>query len=401
MKRRKAIPLLTSEAQIKRGVRAHLRLLGFHKDSDGLLRPPSATKECFRGLHSAQRNEKLSDGAVFVQSRWPELKKHFADGSDVTPSKISPRLQRVDAGTWEAELFRLASLTWSVPVSQGYGRRMRFLVWDNSNEKLIGLLALGDPVFNLRVRDQWIGWTLKQREQGLVNVLDAYVLGAIPPYNQLLCGKLIACLIRTREIKEMFCARYGSTKGIISKKRKHAELCLVTTTSALGRSSLYNRLALGGEKVFSSIGFTQGWGHFHIPDSLFSKMRNYLTEKEDSYADNHRFGDGPNWKLRAVRKVLRHIGLDPNLMRHGVGREVFACPIASNAQAYLCGKAEKPVFDHLKTVAETARQVLERWVVARAERLPEFENWKKSQTEALLRRTKENISSSAKAVKVA
>jgi len=38
-------------------------------------------------------------------------------------------------------------------VSRGYGRQ-RFLIWDQSNEKLIGLIALGDPVFNLRVRDQ-------------------------------------------------------------------------------------------------------------------------------------------------------------------------------------------------------------------------------------------------------
>jgi Druantia protein DruA len=39
-------------------------------------------------------------------------------------------------------------------VSRGYGRRMRFLIWDQSNEKLIGLIVLGDPVFNLRVRDE-------------------------------------------------------------------------------------------------------------------------------------------------------------------------------------------------------------------------------------------------------
>ena len=78
----------------------------------------------------------------------------------------------------------LASLTWSVPVSNGFGRRLRYLVWDESNGKLMGLIAIGDPVFNLAARDKLIGWTSKDRNSRLVNIMDAYVLGAIPPYNQ-------------------------------------------------------------------------------------------------------------------------------------------------------------------------------------------------------------------------
>ncbi len=80
---------------------------------------------------------------------------------------------------------RYASLTWSVPVSNGYGRRMRFLVFDASNDKLMGLLALGDPVYNLRVRDQWIGWSVEQKNARLWHVMDAYVLD--------LCLRTIIC----------------------------------------------------------------------------------------------------------------------------------------------------------------------------------------------------------------
>src|SRR5262249_41111946 len=69
------------------------------------------------------------------------------------------------------------------------GRRLRYLVWDANNDKLIGIMALGDPVFNLKVRDELIGWDIKDRGKRLVNVLDAYVLGAVPPYNMLLGGQ--------------------------------------------------------------------------------------------------------------------------------------------------------------------------------------------------------------------
>jgi hypothetical protein len=63
-----------------------------------------------------------------------------------------------------------------VPVSNGFGRRLRYLVWDNHNNKLIGIIAIGDPVFNLSVRDTLIDWDAKARGERLVNLMDAYVL---------------------------------------------------------------------------------------------------------------------------------------------------------------------------------------------------------------------------------
>jgi len=153
---------------------------------------------------------------------------------------------------------------------------MRFLVWDASNAKLIGLIGLADPVFNLRARDEFVGWTAEDRRARLVNVLDAYVIGAIPPYSMLLGGKLVASLVCTAEINAAFAHKYSRTRGIISRERKGAVLAMVTTSSALGRSSMYNRLRLPGCRLFRSVGYTSGWGHFHIPDQLFSTMREYL-----------------------------------------------------------------------------------------------------------------------------
>ncbi|MEN1480686.1 Druantia anti-phage system protein DruA, partial [Pseudomonas aeruginosa] len=90
----------------------------------------------------------------FVSLTGRKLMKFFASGADIDPEKISPVLERVSSGTQQGELFRLASLSWSVPVSNGFGRRLRYLVWDENNGKLIGLIAIGDPVFNLAVRDR-------------------------------------------------------------------------------------------------------------------------------------------------------------------------------------------------------------------------------------------------------
>jgi len=371
------VPLFSIEARIKRNLRNHLKSLGFVRDDYGQLCPPDGSKDCFRSLHEKQRKNKIDHHKVHIQSWWPRLKNYFANGNEIDPYRICARLELVESDTWQSDLFRLASLIWSVPVSQGYGRRMRFLVWDYSNNKLIGIFALGDPVFNLAVRDAWIGWDSDQRKEKLVNIMDAYVLGAIPPYNSLLGGKLIASLICSRDVLETFRARYKKSKGIISNKHKNADLCVVTTTSALGRSSIYNRLSLNGHKIFSSIGYTSGWGHFHIPDNLFFMMREYLASSKDEYADNHQFGDGPNWRLRVVRKVLQNIGLNPDILRHGISREVFVCPLARNAVEILTGKHKRPNFSILKSTSEISELAIHRWILPRSERRKEFRLWNK------------------------
>ena len=148
---------------------------------------------------------------------------------------------------------------WSVPVSQGFGRRLRFLVRDRQNGCLIGLFALGDPVFNLSARDNWIGWTHQDRRDRLVHVMDAYVVGAVPPYSQLIGGKLVAALMGSTEVKRAYERKYLERQSVIRKRNNRARLVLLTTTSALGRSSIYNRLAIPDGPNFLRIGTTKGF----------------------------------------------------------------------------------------------------------------------------------------------
>lgn len=350
---------------------------------DGSLAPPLSSKDTIRALHRDQRKALLKAHRRFIQQSLPKLAFHFANGGEVNPSKIAPRIELINAGTWQSDLFRLASLSWSVPVSAGFGRRLRYLVWDDQNDKLIGLMALGDPVYNLKVRDDLVGWDAQARSKRLVNILDAYVLGAVPPYNMLLCGKLIACLVRSKEVRDDFTRKYGDARGIISRRKKAARLVMVTTSSALGRSSVYNRLKLDGRFYLRPIGFTQGWGHFHIPNSLFAELRSFLRAKGHRYVDGHKFGEGPNWRLRTIRAAFDALGFRPDLLRHGIGREVFACELASNAKSVLRGNAKRPSYVNLRTVAEIGALARDRWIIPRSASRPEFRAWSRQGLEQL------------------
>jgi Druantia protein DruA len=372
------------ERRIKRRLSRHLRDLGIDPTVSRVSLPPAGAKAAIRACHHAQRRAALESASAFIISNAAKLLPFFASGADISIDEVSPRLQPIQAGTLEAKLFRFASFTWSVPVSEGFGRRMRFLIWDNHNDKLIGLLALGDPVFNLNVRDRMLGWTSADRKERLVNVMDAYVLGAVPPYNQLLCGKLVSCLVRSKEVRDLFDRKYAGTRGIISHTKKHAQLLLVTTSSALGRSSIYNRLRLGGVDYFKPIGYTAGFGHFHVPTDLFELMRGYLRLRKHPYAGGNRFGNGPNWKFRAIRAALELMNVDRDILRHGIRREVFASRLATNADACLRGCAMAPDYLDLKSVAEISEAALERWIRPRAHRRPEFLHWRKEDVVKLL-----------------
>lgn len=379
MKKNTVVKIPDQIARLKRRIRAHFRQLGFVKATDGTLLPPGTDKQTYRSLHEHQRREGLANNSAWLKQYAEKLIPYVANGVELNVSAIRPRLIVVKSGTLESRLFRFASYYWSVPISEGYGRRIRFIVWDDHHDRLIGILALGDAVFNLRARDEHIGWDHIRRGAALVNLMDAYALGAIPPYNMLLGGKLIASLVKTRDVVDTFKAKYHESEGLISGVQKHAKLVAVTTTSSLGRSSIYNRLRLDGDLIFRSIGTTSGWGHFHISDDLFDDLRKHLRSIGDPYADAHQYGQGPNFRLRIIRRALTKLGLDSDMVRHGLTREVFFCPLANNAEQFLRGEHLRPRFGEMRTVEETGMLALERWVIPRAERLPEFRLWDRRQ----------------------
>lgn len=160
----------------------------------------------------------------------------------------------------------------------------------------------------------------------------------------------------------------------------------MTTTSSMGRSALYNRLRLNSETYFDRIGFTEGWGHFHITDPLFERMRLFLRDRNHSYADHHKFGEGPNWRLRTIRAALSALDFNENVLRHGIQREVFVTKLASNAFDVLRTGAVAPDVTGLLSVAEISDLARARWMVPRADRGEiDYGSWKREMIPKLIK----------------
>lgn len=362
-------------AEIRTQLLAHLELTGLTGRINEGQATDSPTKEEVRAFHSLQRsNYRTKEQRLIAKHGRRLLHVHFANGAEVVPEKVQPEISVVQSETEDSLVFRLATLLWSVPVSRGYGRRLRFLVRDRSNGRLMGIFALADPVFNLSKRDEWIGWSLEDRRRRLVNVMDAYILGAVPPYSQLLGAKVVAAAATSSEVVEAFRLKYEDTQGIISEQKKHAKLVLLTVTSALGKSSVYNRLRLPGLLEYKYVGETKGWGHFQVPDDVFLKMRRLLTMQGYHYAWENQYGKGPNWRIRVARQALAQLDLHGDVLKHGIKREIYAAQLSPDALPYLRGdvdsvNVERPSVDSLGLAA------VKRWLVPRAVRRPDYRSW--------------------------
>ena len=367
-----------SAKRLRERIKRSLRKQGYRVRRTTVSLPPNATKDDYRSLNALAIAKKLAVSGPGVRRHEPRLLEFIANGNEVEPDAVDPKVVLVRPKTEHELLFRYACLHWSIPVSAGYGRRLRFLVLDKSNGKLIGLFGLGDPVYAMKARDDWIGWGREAKKERLYHVMDAYVLGAVPPYSSLLCGKLVAMLALSNEVRRAFRRKYRGHVSLISQQVRPPHLALLTTTSALGRSSIYNRLRIDGFDYWQSVGFTSGWGDFHFSNGVYHDIRAYAEGHCDATAKHGAWGEGFRNKREVVRKCLAEIGLSTNLQCHGIRREIFVAPLGGEALRFLRGEVNRPGrYDW--PAAELAEAFKKRWLLPRADRKPEYREFRREE----------------------
>lgn len=351
-----------------------LRQQGFRVRNGDVYPPRELTKERIRELHETSVKHRLDEAKGGLYRKEERLLTRIASGRELDPQKIKPRLVEVLSGSEDELLFRYASLHWSIPVSSGYGRRLRFIIIDESNEKLIGLIGLGDPVFSLGSRDNWVEWNIEDRRNRLKYVMDAFVLGAVPPYSYLLCGKLVAMLVASNEVRDAFKKKYRGTKSVIKQQSYDGRLAMITTTSALGRSSLYNRLKFGDRLLYHGIGFTRGSGEFHFSNGLYGAITEFAIKHCKPTAKQESWGTGFRNRREVIKKCLPAVGLSSEWLYHGIEREVFVIPLVKNCKQFLRGEHAR-LRGYNMPASEIFEYFRERWLIPKYERDDRYKFW--------------------------
>jgi hypothetical protein len=324
----------------------------------------SGDRNSIRQIHLNARKLATGSESEHVIEELIRYSPLFPQFTDIDPTRISPKLVLVTARSEEERIFRLCRATWSIPPNKGYGRRLRFLVIDTHHESVIGIIGLQSPPADLACRDSLLGCD-KGNKLKIVNAtMDAYAVGAVGAYRQILGGKLVAGLLGSDEIRQAYWNAYASKTSQMGKIRYLQPLLAVTTTSAFGRSAIYNRVKFNDRIVAERIGATKGFGTLHI-EHLYPRICSFL-EKYSTLVPAG-FGNGPKVRWQNVQIALYLLKLNGNYLRHGLSRDVFLFRHVHNLEDVARSGAIPQPF--LLSVADYSEYWRRRWAIPRASRL--------------------------------
>jgi hypothetical protein len=328
-----------------------------------------------------EKERVLREQKSFLMKRLHLVSEVLAKGEEVDPWKIQPELVLVETDK-DRELVRLLLLTWwSMPLTMGVGRRLSFLVRDKQNGKIMGLVSLNSPVIGLEDRDKYLGINKENRTLAANLGLNGHRVGALPPYNELLGGKLAAMVLASRDLREVYEERYRDRVTVLEKRTIPARLLYVYTTGAYGKSSIYERLKdRDGSPLSIRIGETRGRGVMHITDEVYDLVVRFLEYKGKRVVKG--LGGGPSQKLRRIEKACKLLRI-PNVANHGHRRSIYLFPHVSNLREAILG--EEPEYID-RPFEELSSWWKERWAIPRAERVLKGEapDWRGFNPESLI-----------------
>ena len=209
-------------------------------------------------------------------------------------------------------------------------------------------------------------------------VVDLNVCGAIPPYNHLMGGKLVALLSGSQEMQLGYTKRYKTSVSEISSfvaakpVFRPTNLEVVTTTSLYGKNTIqYNGLNLTKDNFpdmkcdlkWEKLGLTVGEGTFHLSNSTSKALREYGRQRSGYREVNNVFGEGTSPKLRNIRQSLQSLGFSPDrVLKHKQERLFLGCALNYKAKERLLD-FKRTSASHKNTVDVLTQCWKERWVL--------------------------------------
>lgn len=348
------------------------------------LRPKKKEKDAIRRIHKQKRKEQVKLHKNFLLSNFKEIKKFSIDGNKLEPDKIDLELIEVKPDSFESKLFFWWNIVWwSLPYDKPIGRQMRFILWDKYHNAPFGLIGLQSPPLASSVRDKYLGLNNGNSEYWINQSMYGQRIGALPPYNELLGGKMVALSLTSNELRKTYAKKYDNKKTLLKKRKIPSRLLFITTTSAYGKSSVYERIRYNEEIVSYFIGFTTGSGTFHLPQELYEEALLFLRQRKVNIKRG--YGTGPSRKLKLVSMAFKHLKI-PTFTFHNIKRGYYFFPNAKNLQNVI-HKNKRPLW-YNRPFKELSNFWKERWCIPRSKRI---DNWKGFDSDKFFRKTELQI----------
>jgi hypothetical protein len=207
-------------------------------------------------------------------------------------------------------------------------------------------------------------------------IADLTVCGAIPPYSELLGGKLISMLAVSPTIVRAYHERYRSHSSEIASSLagrpvcRRSHLVFVGTTSLYGSgSSQYNRVRIPREVlhgradvVFQELGKSRSFGTSHLSRGAVAALVRLAEQSRNGTRVNSIFGEGVNPKLRKVRAGIDLLDWpSDNLLQHRRRRIVYGVKLIDNLLEYLLGLEADPKYLFRKSLPNDVEAIADWW----------------------------------------
>jgi hypothetical protein len=190
-------------------------------------------------------------------------------------------------------------------------------------------------------------------------IADLTVCGAVPPYSQLLGGKLVSMLSVSPAIVRAYHERYRDHPSEIASSlagrpiHRRSHLVFIGTTSLYGSgSSQYNRIRIPSEVlrgradvVFRELGRSRSFGTSHLSSGAVAALVRLAEQSRNGARVNSIFGEGVNPKLRKVRAGIDLLDWpSDDLLQHRRRRIVYGVTLVENLLPYLLGIDTEPKY---------------------------------------------------------
>lgn len=219
------------------------------------------------------------------------------------------------------------------------------------------------------------------------NMMEIIVCGAVPPYNELLGGKLVSMLSCSPVVIKGYTSRYQNQISEIASRMKGGKVVRDSRLAFLGTTSLYssgssqyNRIKVpfrdGFNLEFRKMGITEGYGTVYFSSDTTSSLSRMLEIIDGGKRISHVFGEGTSPRFRLINRGLTLLGIKAAaFLKHYSPRIVYSIELAANTNDFLLGYTDELRYNfNMEDDQEVSRRTqdiidywYERWLKTRLE----------------------------------
>ena len=209
------------------------------------------------------------------------------------------------------------------------------------------------------------------------NMMEIVVCGSIPPYNELLGGKLVSMLACSPRVISDYTHKYENQISEIASRMKGEKVIRDSHLAYLGTTSLY---AVGSSQYnrikapltdaqlleYRRIGVTEGYGTVFFSKGTTSLFSSILEQQDGGKRINHVFGEGTSPRFRMISRGLASIGIRAEaFLRHYSPRIVYSIDLAKNTKEFLMGYTDHVDYgydlENQELVEQKTQELIEYW----------------------------------------